>query len=206
MPGMLSYKVNKNKYIAMINDCKEFPGIRNPFVEHVDHGEGIGFILGPGAIRDISLEPPIYYKSYLIDRNFFELAVSGRLPQNEVSSLQCNIFSPGDVVLANELYMIDDRKITEKIELLQDLEFLSNKECLGVKPGEMHLEHQVCIDTFYAQLKYDDSKKVYIVALPWRPNKHLLPSNQFLAFKRLQQLRRRCMSDIRFGKYRNSLI
>ena len=41
---------------------------------------------------------------------------------------------------------------------------------------------------------------MYIVPLPWRPNKHLLPTNIFIASRRLKQLQRRCMSNVSFGK------
>ena len=80
MPGMLSYKVDDKRYKSMINNCKNVPGIINPFIEEVDQGNGIGFILGPGAVRDLSPEVPIYHKSFLIDGTDFGPAVSGRLP------------------------------------------------------------------------------------------------------------------------------
>ena len=85
-------------------------------MENVDHGEGIGFILGPGAVKDISPVAPIFHKSYLVDRTYFGPAVSGRLPKKEADIITlCNTVSPGDIVVANENIVIDDKKITEKL-------------------------------------------------------------------------------------------
>ena len=206
LPGMLRYNVSTDLYEAMMHDCAELPGFTDPLKKFADHGGGLGLILGPGAIRDISIDSPIYFKSYLVDRTYFGPAVSGRMPSNSVFAFSSSLFPIGDVVVANNFQMIEESNLDAKINLLKDLEFLSNKELIGVTQDEIHLDDKKCMDQFYKNLHYDEILKLYTVPLPWRPNKEYLPSNYSIAFRRMQQLQRKFMANPNYGKAYESKI
>ena len=63
-PGIFSYKVKPNSYKKMMEECDKLPEFLDPLEQTVDHAAGLALILGPGAIRDISREPPRYFPSY----------------------------------------------------------------------------------------------------------------------------------------------
>ena len=86
------------------------------------------------------------------------------------------------------------------------MEFLHSKELLGIREDEQHLEDQECLKIFMDNLIYDEHNQNYVVGLPWRPNKHLLPSNLGIAEKRLDQLRRKFMANPEYGIAYNAKI
>ena len=63
IPGLLNYKVNKERYRRMIDECQPLQGFTDPLRQSVDHEGDLGIILGPGAINDISRDSPYYFKS-----------------------------------------------------------------------------------------------------------------------------------------------
>ena len=83
--------------------------------------------------------------------------------------------------------------------MLQELEFLSNKVDLGVRAEEMHLNDQICLESFRNDLSYDPIKQNYTVALPWKQNKWSLATNEAIAYRRMQQLQRKFMLNPEFG-------
>ncbi|CAL4075195.1 unnamed protein product [Meganyctiphanes norvegica] len=121
------------------------------------------------------------------------------MPTSTISSYPSNLIPVDDVIVANESYSLDEARIDAKLELLQELEFLSSKTSLGVHPEEMHLNDKNCMEQFYKELHYDSVMKNYTVALPWKPNKWSLATNENLALKRMQQLQRKFMQNPKFG-------
>ena len=201
IPGFPSYSIDKSAFNQIILECKQLPNLSNPLANEADHGEGIGLILGPGTIRDISEKPPSYYKSYLVDHTFFGPALSGRLPTNQpISSYTVGLHRFTDKVAdADQSYFLNESKIDEKIKLLENLQFLSDKEILGVRENEMHNNDKICLEKFKAEVKYDIDNKRYIVALPFNQNKFNLASNKWIALKRAQALQRCFILDKNYG-------
>ena len=83
--------------------------------------------------------------------------------------------------------------------MLDNLEFLRDKEMLGVKQNEMHQHNVICLEKFKKEVVYDSIKRRYTVALPFKKNKNLLPSNQWIALKRTQILQRAFLKDKNYG-------
>ena len=79
--------------------------------------------------------------------------------------------------------------------MLGNLEFLKDKELLGVKQQEMHQEDVICYEKFKKKLFYDSMEKQYTVALPFKNNKWQLPNNEWIALKRTRILQRAFMKD-----------
>ena len=206
-PGPMSYKIEPTKYREVVEQCKNLQGFSDPFSIAVDHKQSLGLILAPGAIRDISYDAPIYHGPYLVDRTYFGSAVSGRLPINVVTnSYRTELIEHHDLVVANESFLLDEARIDTKLEILQDLKFLSDIETLGVLPQEVHQDDYLCIQQFKESLIYDSVNKSYTVALPWRPNKNQLPTNQNIALWRMQSLQRKFLVARTFAlRYSNKI-
>ena len=163
LPGIMKYNINKVAYSNFIKDCYSLPNFYDPLQAETNHGEGLGLILGPGAIRDISFKSPEYFGPHLVDFTFFGTAVSGRMPQvNQLVTYKIDVdheFFKNSI--ADDKYFYDEN--TEaKIELLENLQFLQDKELLGVQPNEMHMEDAICMEKFKKDVVYDhNTKKVY---------------------------------------------
>ena len=213
LPDLIEYDLNKDKLRQMIQECKSLPEFQDPFEQQIGHREGIGIVLSPGAIRDISFAPPIWHGRYTIDRTFFGSAVSGRVPRNKTLNslsvtLKCSEEEISSRTNKESPYLwvtsVTTGEATEEIEkklkLLQELEFLSNKECLGVKENEIHSNDRICMDNFKENVVYDAENKNYTVALPWNENRWSLPTNANLAFSRMRQLQTKFMKNPEFGE------
>ena len=87
LPDLIEYKLKEDKIKEMIQDCKDMPGFINPLEKKIDHREGISIVIGPGAIRDISYAPPIWYGKYTIDRTYFGPAINGRINSNSLNQV-----------------------------------------------------------------------------------------------------------------------
>ena len=195
--GKLEYKVNNSAVNKLFGKC-DLPNFTNPLEARADNGNGLGLILGPGAIRDISISPPQFHNDCMVDNTYFGPAISGRLPQSINTFMASHRFLTGET--DTELYQfLDEQNLENKIELLENLEFLSNKESLGVKQNEMHLDDQICLDKFKNNVVYDALNKRYIVALPFNNNKTHLSSNEYVALKRAQILQRAFLADKEYG-------
>ena len=110
-PGRFSYKVNLKSYKKMVLECEVLPNFVDPLEQIVDHAEGLAMILGPGAIRDISREPPKYFKSYLVDHTYFGPAVSGRMPSDHDLPLYSIGIEHNGVAAMSNLYDLDELRI-----------------------------------------------------------------------------------------------
>ena len=201
IPNLLSYNIDKHAFQKFIQNCVGLPDLINPLEVKVDHDEGLGMIIGPGTIRDICHKPPSYYGNYLVDHTFFGPSVSGRLePSQPISTYMANLYKTmNSFAEPDDYYFQSERDLNEKIELLENLEFLSEKETLGVKSEELHLEDQICISKFKKDVLYDVDNKRYTVALPFNHNIHKLASNERAAFKRVQALQRSFLLDPEYG-------
>ena len=202
LPGIMKYSLDVKAYDSFMSDCKDLDNFSDPLRAVTDHGEGLGVILGPGAIGDISADNPSYHKSHLIDHTYFGPAVSGRLPKSVAQTVSYRAdldYTFFKDTIADERFFYDDASIEAKLQLLEDLEFLRDKELLGVKAQEMHHNDAICLQKFKKELSYNAAKKQYTVALPFNNNKHLLPSNEWIAMKRTRILQRAFMRDRNYG-------
>ena len=198
LPGIMKYNLDIKSYDSFMTDCKDLPNFVDPLRAETDHGEGLGLILGPGAIGDISADNPSYYKSHLVDHTYYGPAVSGRLPNNVTQTIAYRAdldFTFFKDEVADDTFFHDEASIDAKIKLLGNLEFLRDKELLGVKAQEMHQEDVICFEKFEKELSYDSIKKQYTVALPFKNNKSSLPNNEWIALKRTRILQRAFMKD-----------
>ena len=200
LPGIMQYNVNKSAYSSFMMDCHDLPGFSDTLKTQVSHENGLGLILGPGAIRDISFRTPTFFGSHLIDHTFFGPAISGRLPNPEQitffkADLDYDFFK--NEIADDKFFFNSD--IDAKIELLEDLKFMYDKEILGVKSNEMHHNDAICLQKFKKEVIYDPRNKKYTVALPFKRNKNSLPSNEYIALRRTQILQRQFMKDKNYG-------
>ena len=199
MPNLLEYNINESAYNKIYIECKELPNVSNPLRAKVNHGEGMGMILGPGTIRDISLKPPSYYKDYLVDNTYFGPVISGRLPSSHTTASYSASLYRFNESMTEQSQFYDESEINQKLELLENLEFLASKETLGVKKEELHFDDIECLDKFKNELYYDKPNKRYIVALPFNQKKSELATNEYIAFKRMQALQRQFLSNKKYG-------
>ena len=129
LPNILKYKVDVNQYKSLFLDYpNEF---KNPLLGAADHGDGIGLVLGPGSIRDISVSNPQYQGSYLVDFTIFGPAVSGRLPTGNQLLSTYGVIQSYNTLLGetdDQVTFSPDSDIDSKLDLLQGLEFMHDKE------------------------------------------------------------------------------
>ena len=229
IPSLINFDVSEQDilmfYKQFVKDCAP-KGTPVPQVL-ADHGKGIGLVLGPGTIRDISVGNPKYIKSYLVDFTIFGPAVSGRLPINSQTNTSLNAVlqeittsshSVDHITLpisntvndvsneVNEIQFSSESDIDDKIELLEDLNFLHDKEILGIKPNELHNEDLLCIEQFKNSIVYDEESKKYFVSLPFNSKKSQLPTNEYQALSRTQILQRKFLKDRNYGLMYNYQI
>ena len=203
LPKLIEYEIKKNQLKQLMDECKDVEELQNPLEQKVDHKGGVSIVLSPGAIRDISWGPPIWYGNYTIDRTYFGSAISGRLSGEDIKNTITGItlvknLETNDILILNDNY--DKEEQMKRLQLLQELEFLSNKEMLGVKKYELHKNDEICLEEFKKQVEYDKQKKEYIVALPWNNKKMSLPTNINVAYKRMRQLQTKFIRNPTFGK------
>ena len=91
LPNLIKYEVKEDKMKEIIQECKNMPGFVNQLEKNISHEQGISIVIGPGAIRDISCAPPIWYGKYTIDRTYFGPAINGRINNNTL-----NLFHPSE--------------------------------------------------------------------------------------------------------------
>ena len=211
IPSMINFNINEDNlrkfYKQFVDSCAP-KGTPVPQVT-ADHGKGIGLVLGPGTIRDISIGNPKYINEYLVDFTIFGPAVSGRLPSSGLGNTSMNailqeitsVSQSVDCLLAevNELELSSESDIDRKLELLGDLQFLHDKEILGIKPDELHNEDLLCIEQFKNSIVHDQATKKYIVSLPFNTKKSELPTNEYQAMQRTQNLQRKFLKDREYG-------
>ena len=201
IPSLLSYNIDKAAFKTFIQNCQGLTNIINPLNAVVDHNDGLGMIIGPGTIRDICHKPPSYIGNYLVEHTYFGPSISGRLnPSQPINSYTSNLDKIlNKVADQDELYFQVDRALSDKLDLLENLEFLHDKEILGVKSEELHLEDEICINKFKQNFSYDSANKRYTVGLPFNHNIKKLPSNKAAAFRRAQALQKTFFLDPEFG-------
>ena len=200
IPSLLSYNIDKAAFKIFIQNCQGLTNIINPLEAEVDHNEGLGMIIGPGTIRDICQEPPSYIGDYLVEHTYFGPSISGRLdPSQPINSYASNLYKFTNEVDLDEQYFQVDKAMSDKLELLENLEFLHDKELLGVRSEELHLEDQICINKFKQNFSYDSINKRYTVGLPFNHNINKLPSNENAAFRRAQALQKKFFLDPELG-------
>ena len=200
LPNILKYKVDVNQYKSLFLDYpNEF---KNPLLGAADHGDGIGLVLGPGSIRDISVSNPQYQGSYLVDFTIFGPAVSGRLPTGNQLLSTYGVIQSYNTLLGetdDQVTFSPDSDIDSKLDLLQGLEFMHDKEQLGIKPQELHHNDLLCIQKFKETIYHDKNTKKYIASLPFNTKKYSLPTNEYQALRRTQTLQREFLKDRNYG-------
>ena len=147
MPNLLPYNINSDVLAKAQTDCGDLPNCCNLLMK-ADHDLGMGIILGPGEIKDISSKEPYYKGNYLVETTYFGIAISGRLPHSSIiNSYSASLYRFNEnMQQMNHFYNEND--INYKLELLENLEFLSDKEALGVKKSELHYEDKLCMEKF----------------------------------------------------------
>ena len=188
--GEAGYLIDRSVMSEMMKECKDLEGLNDPLDEKVDHKGDIGLVLSTGVIRDISIRPPTWHKDYTVDGTYFGPAISGRIPENigqEVGAKLTiiNKVEVENMLLLNEMY--NEEELEKKLDLYKDLEFLSDKEDLGVKNQEMHKDDDLCLEEFKKRISYDKINKRYTVALPFNKKKLMLPTNRSPACSRMRE-------------------
>ena len=181
LPSILELSVNKASLGKILQECSDIPEIQRPLKVSADHekGVGIGLVLGHGAIRDIRVGAPNTQNSYLEDRSMYGPAVSDMLRNPSQTHLSSAFTSFEDAKMSEEVLDLIESGIDNKIQLLEDLNVLSNKEILGVKQKELYYEDKLCIKRFKKGVKHDSTNKKYLVSLPFNNKKNLLPTNRY---------------------------
>ena len=136
--------------------CRDLPNFSNPLTTKACHGTGVGLIIGPGTIRDISFQPPSFYKDFLIDHTYFGAAASGRSPTSKFSnSYLANLHRFNHLPELQETHFFNEHEVKEQLNILNELKFLVEKESLGIKKEEIHANDQTCLDQFKQSVIYD---------------------------------------------------
>ena len=91
-----------------------------------------------------------------------------------------------------------------KYERLQNLEFLWNKETLGVKPQEYKVTDEIALEKFHESVQWDEKAQRYIVGMPFNDRIVRLKQNKELAYARLYNLRKKFILDPKCIKVCNS--
>ena len=104
-----------------------------------------------------------------------------------------------NMLLLNEMY--NEEELEKKLDLYKDLEFLSDKQDLGVKNQEMHKDDELCLEEFKKGISYDKINKRYTVALPFNKKKLMLPTSRSPAFSRMRQLQKKFIKDPEYGRF-----
>ena len=87
----------------------------------------------------------------------------------------------------------------QKFDLLENLEFLWNKEMLGVKPQEYRKTDEIAIKKFYESVEWHEDLKKYSVGMPFNYRIERLKPNKELAYARLHQLIKKFVQDKTFA-------
>ena len=200
IPNLLQIDLEKSALNKIYKDCEELPNFFNPLTAQACHGKGVGLLLGPGTIKDISSAPPFYFKDYLVDNTYFGAAVSGRLPSSNIlNSYLSSLHRFHNLPELQESSFYNEQEIKERLDVLSELNFLSEKESLGIKNEEIHANDQICLNKFKESVSYDVVNKRYTVALPFNQNKYYLVTNERVAFRRMQALQRQFLSNKEYG-------
>merc|ERR1712002_684643 len=86
-----------------------------------------------------------------------------------------------------------------KYERLQNLEFLWNKETLGVKPQEYKVTDEIALEKFHESVQWDEKAQRYIVGVPFNDRIVRLKQNKELAYARLYNLRKKFILDPKYA-------
>merc|ERR1712121_461935 len=83
----------------------------------------------------------------------------------------------------------------DKYEKLQNLEFLWNKETLGVKPQEYKKTDEIALEKFHDSVEWDKVAQRYVVGMPFNDRITRLKQNKELACARLYSLKKKFALD-----------
>ena len=87
----------------------------------------------------------------------------------------------------------------EKYDLLKNLEFLWDKEMLGVKAHEYRKTDEIAVAKFYESVEWHEDLKRYSVGMPFNFRIERLKPNKELAYARLHQLIKKFVQDTNFA-------
>ena len=173
---------------------KAFQNLVDPATKNVDHAEmdlGTGLILSTAGVSKMRAPQSnilLTEHDILIEHTIFGNAISGRVPdelKKYVKTIQALNITPiiaADKVVRHEELFPSDNRIPHA-----DIEFLWNKENIGIMNDEVHSDVIKAWDKFQDSVKYDKESKVFTVGLPWNDKKHLLKSNKVGAAARTRR-------------------
>ena len=87
-----------------------------------------------------------------------------------------------------------------------DLDRLWNMDHIGIKPNEINVVDRDVLCNFENSIIYSEQDKQYIVALPWKTDTSVLPSNYNLALNQLKSLQRKFLIYDKFYKNYSTVI
>merc|ERR1712121_445978 len=79
----------------------------------------------------------------------------------------------------------------DKYEKLQNLEFLWNKETLGVRSQEYKKTDEIALEKFHDSVEWDKVAQRYVMGMPFNDRITRLKQNKELAYTRLYNLRKK---------------
>ncbi|MCP4253678.1 MAG: hypothetical protein GY775_09760, partial [Candidatus Scalindua sp.] len=97
-------------------------------------------------------------------------------------------------------------KEEEYIPCTIDLARLWDLDHIGISPNEVKAENKETMRSFDDTINFDQEKGQYIVSLPWKANKHLLPNNFGVALGRMRGLQRKFIGDHGLGEHYQHII
>ncbi|MCP4254976.1 MAG: hypothetical protein GY775_16540 [Candidatus Scalindua sp.] len=97
-------------------------------------------------------------------------------------------------------------KEEEFIPCTSDLAKLWDLDHIGISPKEVKAENRETMRSFDDTINFDQEKGQYIVSLPWKANKHLLPNNFGVALGRMRGLQRKFIGDHGLGEHYQHII
>ena len=89
---------------------------------------------------------------------------------------------------------------------LTSLECLWSMDHLGIRPKELGAKEIDVLCDFENSIEYSQQDKQYIVSLPWKTDKSVLPTNFSLAYRRFVWLQKRFQADSAFCRNYSAVI
>ena len=86
------------------------------------------------------------------------------------------------------------------------LEALWSMDHIGIHSKEIGSIDKDVLCMFERSIKFNKKHKQYMVKLPWKTDKSILPSNYGVAFQRLKWLQKRFLKNPEFSKHYSSVI
>ena len=185
---------------------KSFQNLVDPATKRVDHAEidlGTGLILSTAGFNVMRApQPNIMLKEHniLIEHTIFGNAISGKVPDDLKQHVKIlhqynvtpifTVGRPKGLPKGQEEIFPSDNKIPH-----DDIEFLWNKENIGIMNDEVHSDDKKAWEKFQESVRYNKASREFTVRLPWNDRRDQLKTNILGAAARTRNQQRQFIKE-----------